>query len=371
MSFTASNHYVPIWYQKRFLNGKSRYYYLDLNPDKITQNGFTHRRTQVRELGPKLCFVQDNLYTLKFNEMQTDLIEKYLYGPIDDNANKYLNIFLNEEWENGHTDSFQHLMEFMCSQYMRTPKGLDLIKQELTNLLHRIPEYNMVLNFMGNMRRYFVTVWTECIWEIVSAEESEIKFIVTDHPIALYHPFCYPHISSECVYPYDPHPWKVGTQVIYPLTLEKCLILTHIENFRNKVSTELMRNRTNSRAFKPVLMVLSDIIRDRRLSSDQVTQINYVLKARAAKFIAAPIKEWLFPELTGYWQDIRNILLPAKSILGGLGNTYIGYENGQSEGYDEFGRSIQNAQNEFVKIKEQTRRLMESHFKKKQEEKKQ
>src|SRR5580700_4018252 len=37
-----AHHYVPQWYQRRFLlPGQSRYYYLDMNPDTVVRDGFS------------------------------------------------------------------------------------------------------------------------------------------------------------------------------------------------------------------------------------------------------------------------------------------------------------------------------------------
>ena len=39
------NHYVPEWYQRRFmLPGQGKYWYLDLKPEQVVQNG--HRFTR-------------------------------------------------------------------------------------------------------------------------------------------------------------------------------------------------------------------------------------------------------------------------------------------------------------------------------------
>ncbi len=74
--FTTRNHYVPQWYQERFLapgRAEDKYYYLDLHPEKVVRSdGGHHFRNDVRRLGPISCFKEDHLYTLRFG--------KYAFG---------------------------------------------------------------------------------------------------------------------------------------------------------------------------------------------------------------------------------------------------------------------------------------------------
>ena len=45
------NHYVPEWYQKRFLpEGQRKQWYLDLRPDRVTSNGHTYTRRALLDL---------------------------------------------------------------------------------------------------------------------------------------------------------------------------------------------------------------------------------------------------------------------------------------------------------------------------------
>jgi hypothetical protein len=46
-------------------------------------------------------------------------------------------------------------------------------------------------------------MWSEGVREIVSAVNSEVKFIVTDHPVTIYHQDCAP-TGDACAYPSDP-----------------------------------------------------------------------------------------------------------------------------------------------------------------------
>ena len=80
-----AHHYVPRWYQKRFLKpGQTNFSLLDLNPEEIVIPGGKHRRREVLyPRGPNVCFYQDDLYALRFGGKTTDAMEKWFFGLID------------------------------------------------------------------------------------------------------------------------------------------------------------------------------------------------------------------------------------------------------------------------------------------------
>jgi hypothetical protein len=84
MSDFTHNHYVPEWYQKRFLaGGEGKYYYLDLRPEKIvTPNGHTYTRNSVLHWGPSSCFAQDDLYTMQWGALKNTEIEQFFSGTL-------------------------------------------------------------------------------------------------------------------------------------------------------------------------------------------------------------------------------------------------------------------------------------------------
>jgi len=45
---------------------------------------------------------------------------------------------------------------------------------------------------MQHLRQMHCTMWLEAVREIISAEDSEIKFIISDHGVTSYHPDCPP-----------------------------------------------------------------------------------------------------------------------------------------------------------------------------------
>ena len=84
MSEFSHNHYVPEWYQRRFmLLGQGKYHYLDLSPEVRVSNGHRWTRDALRHLGPVSCFAQDDLYTVKWGAWENVDIEKLFFGRID------------------------------------------------------------------------------------------------------------------------------------------------------------------------------------------------------------------------------------------------------------------------------------------------
>jgi len=65
------NHYVPEWYQKRFLpDGQGKFYYLDLRPDVVSRDGHKYTRKALLRWGPSGCFAQDDLYTTRWGGLE-------------------------------------------------------------------------------------------------------------------------------------------------------------------------------------------------------------------------------------------------------------------------------------------------------------
>lgn len=225
----------------------------------------------------------------------------------------------------------------MDAQKIRTPKGLDWIKIKYP----RLSQFQLMLE-MQHIRQMHCTMWVEAVREIVSAEDSDVKFIITDHPVTIYNPACSLG-STHCKYPEDPPIAFKGSQTIFPLDLNHCLILTNLEYAREPQRTDLLTNRTNARHFGQTISRIDTMIRSRKLKPEDVRAINYILKARARRYIAAANKEWLFPEasLRGSWAEIGKVLLPPKDELWHFGGEiYIGYKDGSTHYQDEFGRTV-------------------------------
>ena len=133
MTFAHHNHYVPQWYQKRFLapgHTEAKLHYLDLHPERVEHpNGGSHYRAALRRLGPINCFAQDDLYTLVFGSRATDVIEKRFFGDIDSNGATAVAFFSDYKVSDEAGDAYNNLMQYMDAQKLRTPKGLDWLAQ--------------------------------------------------------------------------------------------------------------------------------------------------------------------------------------------------------------------------------------------------
>jgi hypothetical protein len=88
MADYKNQHYVPKWYQRKFIpDKKGKYWRLDLKPERIIHpNG----KEEVKDISPKSiedCFAEDFFYK---NLLFTDpnFLEKSFYGDIDDNGAK-------------------------------------------------------------------------------------------------------------------------------------------------------------------------------------------------------------------------------------------------------------------------------------------
>lgn len=117
-------------------------------------------------------------------------------------------------------DSFQDFFGYLDAQKLRTPKGLDWTKSRYSSL-----DQLQLMREMRRLRFMHCTMWTEGVREIVSAEKSDVKFIVTDHPVTAYNA-ALPPTSPECTYPEDPPIELIGTQTVFALDANTCLILT-------------------------------------------------------------------------------------------------------------------------------------------------
>jgi hypothetical protein len=332
---THRNHYVPKWYQRRFFKKPDvGLYYVDFS----TSQGVGAEARQVRAYkrhSPKFCFWGEDLYTTILFGAPNDDIERFLFGDIDNSgAQAALAVVANDQ-QKIH-EMFQPFFDYMNAQKIRTPKGLDWVKSQYRGL-----EQMTLMYEMQALRQMHCTMWLEAVREIVSAESSNVKFIVTDHPVTIYHPDCPPE-SADCQYPNDPDVSLKGSQTIFPLGSNHCLILTNLEYANDPDRTDLLTTRTNARNFGKTLSRVDHWIRSRKLTSAEVVAINHILKARAHKLIAADKEDWLHPEpfAPPDWKTCGKVLLPPESELWQFrGETYIGYKDGTSAYQDAFGRT--------------------------------
>lgn len=331
---THRNHYVPVWYQKGFVSvDPPRLYYLDLNPEPAEQRRCA--RSEIPKCAPKRCFWSHDLYTTLFFGAPNDEIERFLFGTIDNDGAVAVRAVVNGDPRAVH-DSFQNFFAYIDAQKIRTPKGLDWIRARYG----KIDQLNLMLE-MQALRQMHCTMWLEAVREVVSAEDSDVKFIVSDHPVTIYNARCAPN-AVESRYPDDPPIELIGSQTIFALNSSHCLILTNLEYAKDPSGVDLLRSRQNPRHFGTTLARTDAWIRTRKLSGNEVVAINHVLKSRARRYIAAAEEAWLYPERAGpfEWREISKILLPPERELWHFGGEIIvGYQDGTSSFQDAFGRT--------------------------------
>ena len=315
--------------------GVSRYYYLDLEPEMIVQNGHAHHRKAIRHLGPDSCFYKHDLYALNFAGQTTDELERFFFGTIDNIGPKAVAAIASFQ---GITDqiceAFQPFVHYMGAQRFRTPRGLEEIKRRFA-----WDEGNSTLYVLTNVFQSYATMWTEGVWEIVRATQSRTKFLVTDNPVTFY---CKVLFRDEWTYPNDPSLKQIGTRTIFPLGLDSCLIITHLQLVRNLWSTPT-EFRENPRYYDKTMKHLGTIQYGRELEEDEVLRINHILKQRATRYLAAVDREWLYPERrvsTTEWGALDEdwFLLPHVWKVGFTTGIFAGGAKGAHFAADEYGR---------------------------------
>lgn len=216
-------------------------HYLDMAPTKkALPDGRTVVGRAISKLGPKSCFCTLDLYTTQFGDTLNDEIEQYLFGGIDDEGAKAVRAFVGGDPSAMH-DSFEAFFDYLDAQKLRTPRGLDWIKSRYLKLTQL-----ELMQEMQGLRLMHCTMWTEGVREIVSAEQSDVKFIVTDHPVTIYNS-AFPPESADCAYPKDPSIELTGSQTVFALDADTCLILTHLEYTERSDIAALTTTRTNAR----------------------------------------------------------------------------------------------------------------------------
>ena len=296
--------------------GEDDYFLLDLTPKITEHNGKVYKHKELFPSVPQRCFKKEDLYTLSFDGGTTDAIERTFFGGIDGRGQYAIPLLSSFTGiTKGGLDWFWDFGMFMGAQRFRTPRGLDEIKVRagrddesenwavyLTTLgagARRTPPrsfagagQNEIVAAVTAMSGFYMTMWTERLLGGRSRAESATKFIVTDDPVTFY---CKLMFKSDWDYPNGPELKQIGTRTLFPLGLDSCLIITHTQLVRNLWSTPT-ETRENARSFERVMMHLGTIQFGRGLLEDEVLRINYILKKRATRYVAAAREEWLYPE---------------------------------------------------------------------------
>jgi len=339
MSDYRRNHYVPVWYQHRFLSEdvrEKKFYYLDLKPDSMISGRRRYKRKALLRWGPRKCFCETDLYTTKFGNWESTEIEEKFFGKVDYSGGEAVDYFSNFEHPSADSESFHNLLLFMSIQKLRTLKGLAALADLVT-----LSDKNAVLFKLQELEQLFCALWTECIWSIVDASKSDTKFILSDHPVTVYNRGCFP-ASKWCRGYRDPGIWLSGTHTLFPLNLDKMLILTNLSWVRNPYESPL-KPRPNPNLIRPAMFNFTQIQTGRFLSELEVTEINFTIKRRAYRYIAAEKEEWLYPENevpTQHWDKLGNgyLFMPDPRSVTFSTEVLIGYGDNRADSFDEYGR---------------------------------
>jgi hypothetical protein len=335
-----NNHYVPVWYQKRFIPSERKdreLLYLDLKPGTFRDlRGIVHPRKAVRKLGLKHCFAEKDLYTTRFGDKESTRIEQIFFGQIDLKGKEGVEYFTSFAHPSVNGDAFNNLLLYMSTQKLRTPKGLAWLKTAT-----RSEEQDRILARMLELRNLHCAIWTECIWQIADAALSKTKFIVSDHPVTVYNRRCGPR-SQWCRGANDPDIRFHGTHTLFPLSLDKILILTNLSWVRNPYQSEV-GFRPNPRMFRGAIMNFTNIQTLRHLTEQEVREINFIIKSRAYRYIGAAEEVWLYPEKYVTKSDWNRygqgyLLMPDPRSVRYGGMIIMGFKDGTSAAYDEYGR---------------------------------
>lgn len=331
---SRQNHYVPEWYQRGFILERGQHWLLDLSPPQRRPDG-TPIPCRANRRAPKSAFWEQDLYVTRFGEQFNDEVETVLFQGIDDFGALAVRAFLGGDIRQVH-EQYQPLLNYMGAQKLRTPKGLDWIRNRYPTL----SQAELLLE-MQHLRHMFGTLWAEAVHEVVSAEDSEVKFLVTDHPVTTFNAVL-PDDAPAQAYPNDaPITWN-GTQTLFPLDSNHLLILTHVDYAKDPSAVELAARRTNARYFGNTMMRTDRLIRGRHFNEEDVIAVNAWLKGRARRYIAAGKADWLRPERERPVDRARLAELlrpPEKEMWHYGGEIYMGFKDGTYGYRDAYGRT--------------------------------
>ncbi len=336
MSKTRKNHYVPQWHQREFLEvGQTELHYLDLKPNqhRLPNGQYISGKSKFQSPTAR-CFVETDLYSTFFGSVVDDEIERRLFGKIDTEGAQAIQAFTKTDKTEWHRH-FETLFKYIDIQRLRTPRGLEWLRTNYPRL-----HQNELMVEMQALRIINCSTWAGGVREIVSAEDVETKFLLSDHPVTIFN-HALPPSSPLCAGPNDPSIDLKGSQTIFPLNRNFCLILTNLE-YAEQPETDPIGRRTGAKNYRSSMTRTDAFIHSRRLSTDDVICINHVIKNRARRYIAAGRKEWLYPEehINVPWNELRQVFLPpADELFLFGGEIVVGFDDGRSQWQDKFGRT--------------------------------
>jgi hypothetical protein len=338
------NHYVPVWYQERFLptEGERKFRYLDLNPDQFRdRRGIVRTKKALNRWGAVSCFKETDLYTVKYGRYESTEVEQFFFGRVDVEGRQAVDFLSRyrsfDDFRGVNAEKiFNSLLNYMSIQKFRTPKGLRYLAA-----IARAPDKNRLLLEMQRLQNLHCAIWTECVWALISADDTQTKFILSDHPVTVYNREVFPDSAYSRQHT-DPDFRMNGTHTYFPLSPTRMLVLTNLLWARNPYGNA-QKLRPNPAPFRTAMLNFTAIQTGRQLEEIEVRQINYITKRRALRYVAAAKEDWLYPEHdlpTTHWRrlDDRYLFMPDPRDLHLGGEVMIGYEDGSSLAFDEFGR---------------------------------
>jgi hypothetical protein len=194
---------------------------------------------------------------------------------------------------------------------------------------------------MMRNRAMYNAVWSEAVWQIADASRTDTKFIISDHPVTVYNRRCGPS-SDRCRGVNDPDVLMAATHTLFPLGLEKLLILTNLTWARNPYQNPLAQ-RPNPLLTRVGMFDATKVQVERYLTEQEVLEVNFIVRSRAMRYLAAAEREWLFPEKKVSKSDWAHfghglLLMPDPRGLWMGGTMYGVYEDGSVFANDEYGR---------------------------------
>lgn len=346
----VSHHYVPQWYQKNFIpKGKNKIYYLDLTPDMIKDSfgkpvmkeGKYLYRENLLHWGPKRCFCIDHLYSVVINGQKSSDVEKIFFGRIDDRGKKaveYFKCFSHPSVEPEFLDDF---LSYLSTQKLRTPKGLSDFKGKVN-----VSSNNELMSKLQIYKNIHCAIWQESVWAICETKGDDIGFLLSDHPVTVYNQGAFPS-SSHCIGDSDPLITQLATHTLFPLSYNKILIITNLSWARNPYQKPL-KLRPNPKMMRDSFFNFLSVQTGRVLDEDEVIRINYIIKKRAKRYLAAHDKTWLYPESkikNIRWDKIseNHFLMPEPRVMQFSAGVVFGKENGNFESFDMYGRKLRSS----------------------------
>jgi hypothetical protein len=224
------HHYVPEWYQRRFLPVGAKdnnLWYLDCLPQPIPHLGGYHYEKNPRRRGPDVSFHEPGLYMLHFGKLTTDVMERDFFGEIDRIGQLAVTAMSDFVFTKTASPNIQHLVQYLDAQKMRTPKGIDYLKA-----VAKTNDHETAVHLIRYLSQMHVTIWMEGVWEVFRLDHTKTKLLLTDHPVTCYNRHIAPG-DAGCKHPFEPGIDLIGTQTLFPLGPERLLVISNLQFVRN------------------------------------------------------------------------------------------------------------------------------------------